>query len=784
MTQPLTEFIASVRLADSIDHERFLIKSEQADMRTYIRECDPMLRPRIVAKMLFLATLGEDVAYGQMEVLTLMTHDVFSFKRIGYLAAAVMLDEASELTVLITHTITKDLQNPDPKIQSLALALLANIGSAEMCQTVSADVQKLIESRDATVMKRAAMAAVRIVDRVPELAENFKPSVQRLFKHGSHGVIIAAINLMTHIINADPAFVKSWEKFAPVFTKILKQLSNTKPSREFAFTIFNDPFLQIKFMKILAILKKPSDDLDDALEAITTGVEIKRNTGRALLFQAVETIVATAKKQSLRGLAFAQIGRLFQFKEANVLYSALSVFSRVLYTGREIIDRTSGDSIALQRYKTQVVQCLNHRDPSIRRRALDVVSALVDEKNVETLIPEILDYVKLADSEFRVELVGKIFTAVQRFAPNPIWNFDTIHRILIDSGNYVGSDIITSISRLLIHTPSLQAHAVKQLGGSLMNFSDNQTLMQVSAWVLGEFSTTDDGSYENLKQLMQIPQTNDTTKGYLITAMAKMAVRFNKKPETIEFFNTLNTANNLDVQQRAGEMTILLQNQELCDEVLAPVESDTNEQASLVVNSQSHQDDDLLIDIGGSSSTTTSSTKAAANPIIDLLGIGTSQAPAANSSSSNATADLLSLGTPQQPAQQQQQKAEPQEVKQPKPNPGSVEALRKTDYVVYFEVRKNPQDQRQIAIRASIFGLGKTPLSNFGIKYGVPVGWQLKASAPNGNKLEPVGGAPIVQQLFLIGQSDARLQMKVQVQYLYGSQPITEVGEINPSVFN
>ena len=25
-----------------------------------------------------------------------------------------------------------------------------------------------------------------------------------------------------------------------------------------------------------------------------------------------------------------------------------------------------------------------------------------------------------------------------------------------------------------------------------MNFSDNQTLMQVSAWVLGEFSTTDE----------------------------------------------------------------------------------------------------------------------------------------------------------------------------------------------------------------------------------------------------------------------------------------------------
>ena len=200
MTQPLAEFIASVRLADSIEHERFLINSEQADIRNYIRECDPILRPRIVSKMIFLATLGETVAYGQMEVLTLMSNDVFSYKRIGYIAAATMLDEASELTVLITHTITKDLQSPDFRIQCLALTLLANIGSAEMCRSVTTEVQKLIDSPEPAVMKRAAMAACRIVERVPELAENFKQSVQHLLKHGSHGVVISAINLMSHII--------------------------------------------------------------------------------------------------------------------------------------------------------------------------------------------------------------------------------------------------------------------------------------------------------------------------------------------------------------------------------------------------------------------------------------------------------------------------------------------------------------------------------------------------------------------------------------------------------
>ena len=199
MTQPLTDFIASLRLSDSIEHERFLVASEQADMRSYIRECDPTLRPRIVAKLVFLSTIGENVAYGQMEVLTLMSHDLFSYKRIGYMAASVILDESSEIAVLITHTILKDLQNTsDFRIQCLALGLLANIGSTEMCQSVSTEVKKIISQSSSSspysayssskssnngnpiLMKRAAMAAVRIIEKIPDLAENFKQSTQKL----------------------------------------------------------------------------------------------------------------------------------------------------------------------------------------------------------------------------------------------------------------------------------------------------------------------------------------------------------------------------------------------------------------------------------------------------------------------------------------------------------------------------------------------------------------------------------------------------------------------------
>ena len=742
MSRSVSEFIASVRLAESLEEERFIIADEQAEMRTYIRECEPEVRPRIVAKLIFLNILGENVAYGQMEVLTLMSSEEFSYKRIGYLAASLLLNETSELTVLLTHTVMKDLQSSNPRVQCLALTLLANIGSSDMCQAAIPEVQKLVDTSVSSVMKRAAMAAARIVERVPDVAEVFRPTVQKLLKHGSHGVVISAINLMERMIKAQPKLVEPYGRYQPAFVKILRQLSTTRASREFQFSSFNDPFLLLKIMRILAVIKKPSDDLDDVLVSIATGVDIRRNTGRSLLFQAVETIVATAKKPSLRGLAFSQIGKLFKYKEANILYSALSVFSRILYNGREIVDRTSGDSIALQRYKTLVVQCLNHKDASIRRRALDVVSALIDENNVQSLVPEVLDYVRLADKEFRIDLVAKIFTAVQRFAPSALWNFDTVHRIILENGNFVGSDLVTSFCKLISHNSNLHKYAVDTLASSMINNSSNQTLVQVASFVVGEFMTQDADTYDSLKRIMSMPQTTAQTKGYLITAIAKLAVRFGYKADAIEFFKSLLRSNALDVQQRAGELVKLLAKEPLCNEVLASIEQETNseQRATLVTDGAPAS----ILDLGLDTPAKPVDRIADDDDLLLVLQDGPSNSVKKQTSSLR---DLLEQIPEKQPAPE----AKPLPIK---PFPGSVEALRKPDYVMYFEIRKNPQNQKQIAIRVSVFNLSSSQFTNFQMKFGVPVGWGLQAQAPSSTTLEPVGGKPIIQQLiqFTIGK--------------------------------
>lgn len=46
----------------------------------------------------------------------------------------------------------------------------------------------------------------------------------------------------------------------------------------------------------------------------------------------------------------------------------------------------------MSRHRSTIIGCLKENDPSIRRRALEVVFALVNLKNVEELVRELLNY--------------------------------------------------------------------------------------------------------------------------------------------------------------------------------------------------------------------------------------------------------------------------------------------------------------------------------------------------------------------------------------------------------
>lgn len=67
-----------------------------------------------------------------------------------------------------------------------------------------------------------------------------------------------------------------------------------------------------------------------------------------------------------------------------------------------------------------------------RRRALELVYALVNEGNIKTLTKELLDYLKVSDVEFKPDLTGKICMLVQRFAPDKQWHLDSLLQVSLN----------------------------------------------------------------------------------------------------------------------------------------------------------------------------------------------------------------------------------------------------------------------------------------------------------------------------------------------------------------
>ena len=141
-----------------------------------------------------------------------------------------------------------------------------------------------------------------------------------------------------------------------------------------------------------------------------------KNAGNAILYECVQTIMGIESIGSLRVLAINILGRFLGNKDNNIRYVALNTLSKVVAV----------DTAAVQRHRATIVECVKDSDVSIRRRALELVYGLVNESNITALAKELLEYLLVADVEFKADLTHKICTLVQRYAPEKRWHVDTL----------------------------------------------------------------------------------------------------------------------------------------------------------------------------------------------------------------------------------------------------------------------------------------------------------------------------------------------------------------------
>jgi AP-1 complex subunit gamma-1 len=140
----------------------------------------------------------------------------------------------------------------------------------------------------------------------------------------------------------------------------------------------------------------------------------------------------------LRVMAINILGKFLSNKDNNIRYVSLSLYQVVpkskkcrRYVALNTLNKVvSMDTNAVQRHRNIILDCLRDGDISIRRRALELSYALINEQNVRILIRELLAFLEVADDEFKLGLTTQICLAAERFAPNKRWHIDTVLRVL------------------------------------------------------------------------------------------------------------------------------------------------------------------------------------------------------------------------------------------------------------------------------------------------------------------------------------------------------------------
>ncbi|GAO19661.1 hypothetical protein UVI_02047600 [Ustilaginoidea virens] len=446
-----------------------------------------------------------------------------------------------------------------------------------MSRDLFPEIENLISTSNPYIRRKAALCAMRICRKVPDLQEHFLEKATHLLADRNHGVLLCGLTLVTSLCEADEeeggeeGIVDKFRPFAPSLVKTLKGLSTSGYAPEHDVTGITDPFLQVKILRLLRILamgdSEISEQINDILAQVATNTDSSKNVGNSILYEAVRTILDIEADSGLRVLGVNILGKFLTNRDNNIRYVALNTLIKVVAI----------EPNAVQRHRNTILECLRDPDISIRRRALDLSFTLINDSNVRVLIRELLAFLEVADNEFKPTMTSQIGIAADKFSPNKRWHFDTMLRVMSLAGNYVKEQILSSFVRLIATTPELQTYAVQKLYANLKRDITQESLTQAGAWCIGEYADAllQGGQYEEEELVQEVKEhevvdlfatilnssyVTQISTEYIVTALMKVTTRFSDVSQIERIRRILQgnqTSLDVEVQQRAVEYSNL-----------------------------------------------------------------------------------------------------------------------------------------------------------------------------------------------------------------------------------
>jgi AP-4 complex subunit epsilon-1 len=188
---------------------------------------------------------------------------------------------------------------------------------------------------------------------------------------------------------------------------------------------------------------------------------------------------------------------------------------------------------------------------------------MTNSNNVQVITDKLMVFLKNTsiDSHLKAELVVKVTEVAEKFAPDTRWFLNVMNLVFEYAGEHVTPVIVNNFVKLIDEwrdDPDIILFTLHNYLNILENANNVQDCMiQVAAWVLGEFS---DIAGEDVRQrcinalcrAIAWKFEDDTSRGWILNALMKIS-GFNPSEEVKSTVSRYSSSRKEDVQQRCYE---------------------------------------------------------------------------------------------------------------------------------------------------------------------------------------------------------------------------------------
>nr|XP_054608380.1 AP-3 complex subunit delta-1 isoform X4 [Nothobranchius furzeri] len=484
------------------------IRNHKEDEAKYISTCIDEIKQELkqdniavkanaVCKLTYLQMLGYDVSWAAFNIVEVMSSSKFTYKRIGYLAASQCFHESTDVIMLTTNQIRKDLSSPNQYDTGVALTGLSCFVTPDLARDLANDIMTLMSHTKPYIRKKAVLIMYKVFLKYPESLRPAFPRLKEKLEDPDPGVQSAAVNVICELARRNP---KNYLSLAPLFFKLMTSSTNN--------------WVLIKIIKLFGALTPLEPRLGKKLIEPLTNL-IHSTSAMSLLYECVNTVIAVLISLSSGmpnhsasiQLCVQKLRILIEDSDQNLKYLGLLAMSKILKTHPK----------SVQSHKDLILQCLDDKDESIRLRALDLLYGMVSKKNLMEIVKKLMLHVDKAEgTTYRDELLTKIIDICSQSNYQYITNFEWYISILVEltrlEGTRHGHLIASQMLDVAIRVKAIRVFAVAQMATLLDNahmLTGNTQrngiceVLYAAAWICGEFSEHLENPMETLEAMLR-----------------------------------------------------------------------------------------------------------------------------------------------------------------------------------------------------------------------------------------------------------------------------------------